>query len=254
MCGRYTLSRPEDIVEELGAEVLEAAAAPEEEALAASGQLSLVPLDEAPPRSPVLSPLAPRFNIAPTQMAPIARTEDDGSLVVDLLRWGLIPFWAKDMAIGNRMINARSETAAEKPSFKTSLKRRRCLVLADGFYEWKKTPGGKQPFLIHVAERRPFTMAGLWDRWTQGPEGPVESFTILTTAANERVGEIHDRMPVILDGEAREAWLDTSLEDLGALVALLRPYAAEPMGFYPVSKLVNSPRNDVAECVAAIEL
>ncbi len=223
MCGRYTLSQPSDIVTELGVE--------------GSGM-----------------ELAPRYNIAPTQNAPIVRPDKAGEKKeLALLRWGLIPFWAKDAKIGNRMINARAETVAEKPSFKAALRRRRCVVLADGFYEWRKMRGGKQPYHIHLVENRPFTIAGLWDRWTKGPEGPVETFTILTTSANEKVAELHDRMPVILDAEARETWLDRSVEDPRELASLLRPFDDDQIAFDAVSKLVNSPANDVPECLRPIE-
>ena len=124
------------------------------------------------------------------------------------MQWGLIPFWAKEAAIGNRMINARAETVAEKPSFKASLTRRRCLVLADGFYEWKKERGGKQPYHIHLVGQKPFTMAGLWDRWSGGDGPPVESCTILTTEANEALRPLHDRMPVILEPGSYGTWLE----------------------------------------------
>ena len=223
MCGRYTLSQPGDIVTELGAE---------------TAGIQVVP----------------RFNIAPTQDAPVVRATRDGSArELRMMRWGLIPFWAKDASIGNRMINARSESAAEKASFKNPLKRSRCLVLADGFYEWRKMKGGKQPYFIHLAGQRPFTLAGLWDRWAKGPGGPVESFTILTTDANERVAPLHNRMPVILDAASRDIWLDRSVDDASALVRLLRPYDDEQIDFHPVSKVVNSPANDLPQCVLPIE-
>jgi putative SOS response-associated peptidase YedK len=254
MCGRYTLSNPGDIIEELGIEAVEAAApVPEAAAVQALGQLSLIPIAQAP-KPPPLSPLSPRYNIAPTQKAPVVRAKADGSVELFMPRWGLVPYWAKDIAIGNRMINARSETAAEKPSFKSPFRRRRCVVLADGFYEWKSADGAKQPFHIHLDGQRPFVMAGLWDRWTKGDEGVVESFTILTTEANERVRELHDRMPVILDPEACDTWLDPTLDEPAELTALLRPYEADRMGFFPVSKQVNSPRNEVAECIRPIAL
>ncbi|HEX9731138.1 MAG TPA: SOS response-associated peptidase [Thermoanaerobaculia bacterium] len=223
MCGRYTLTDPGDIVTELNAD--------------ASGV-----------------ELAPRYNISPTQNVPIVRAGKEGGREVRNLRWGLIPFWAKEAAIGNRMINARAETVGEKPAYKASLTRRRCLVLADGFYEWKKERGGKQPYHIHLVGQQPFAMAGLWDRWTKGEEGPIESFTIITTDANQKVAELHNRMPVILDAEARERWLDPELADARELVSLLRPFDDERIDFYPVSKLVNSPSNERPECVQPIEL
>lgn len=224
MCGRYTLTQPGDILTELGAD---------------TGEIEL----------------APRYNIAPTQNAPVVRaTRENDGRELRLMRWGLIPFWAKDTAVGNRMINARSETVAEKPAFKSPLLRSRCLVLADGFFEWRKVQGGKQPYYIHLKENRPFTIAGLWDRWASGPEGPVESFTILTTEANEKVASLHDRMPVILAGEARDVWLNRSVDDTQALVSLLRSVGDDQIDFTPVSKIVNSPANDVPECVRPIEL
>jgi putative SOS response-associated peptidase YedK len=170
------------------------------------------------------------------------------------MRWGLIPHWAKEAKIGNRMINARSESVAEKSSFKTPLKRSRCLVLADGFYEWRKTESGKQPYHIHLTENRVFTFAGLWDRWAKGPEGVVESFTILTTSANDKVSELHDRMPVILDGEARHIWLDRSVEDPAVLVPLLRPFANDEIEFHPVTKDVNTVKSNGPDLVRQIEL
>lgn len=224
MCGRYTLTDPGDIVTELGAETAGVE-------------------------------LAPRYNIAPTQNVPVVRANREGDgREVRVMRWGLIPFWAKEASIGNRMINARSESVAEKSSFKTPLKRSRCLVLADGFYEWRKTQGGKQPYHIHLKKNRPFTFAGLWDRWTKGPEGTVESFTILTTAANQKVASLHDRMPVILDGEARDIWLDRSVEDPSMLVPLLRPFDDDEIDYFPVAKIVSNPANDQPECVRPIEL
>ena len=200
-------------------------------------------------------PLEPRFNVAPTQDAAVVRERPaGGGRVVQLLRWGLIPRWAKDPAIGNRMINARSETVAEKPAFKTPFLRQRCLVPADGFYEWQQTGGAKQPYYIRREDRRPLLLAGLWDRWDGDPEGPVDSFTILTTEPNEVVAPIHNRMPVILPPERYDAWLDPAHRDLAALRALLRPFAAGEMTAYPVSRYVNSPRNEGPECVSPVDL
>lgn len=190
----------------------------------------------------------PRFNIAPSQDIAIALHENPGPRVV-YARWGLIPFWAKDPAIGNRMINARVETVAEKPAFRAALDRRRCWVLADGFYEWQRAPGGKRPMRFRLRSGRPFALAGLWERWTS-PEGePVRSCTILTTAASEPVRPVHDRMPVILGAGARERWLDPD-EPAHALLALLRSADGDgdELEVFPVSRLVNSPANDVAEC------
>lgn len=220
MCGRYTLTDPGDLLEELEVE--------------SSTQ-----------------ELAPRYNIAPTQDAAVVRIGGAGERELAQLRWGLIPSWAKEAAIGNRMINARSETVAEKPSFRTALRRRRCGVLADGFYEWRKTGGAKQPYHIHLTGRRPFLMAGLWERWTRGPQ-PIESFTIITTQANDKVSEVHGRMPVILDPQHYALWFDSQVEDAGRLASVLAPYDEAEMELTPVSRLVNSPANDVPQCVVPI--
>ncbi len=193
-------------------------------------------------------PLAARYNIAPTQEAPVVVFEAARELV--LCRWGLIPSWAKDAAIGARMINARAETILEKPSFKRPFQRTRCLVLADGFYEWKKEGDGKKktPMRIRLRSREPFAFAGLWDSW-RSPEGKViRSFTIITTEANEALRPIHDRMPVILKPEEESAWLDPRSNPL-QMAGLLGPYPAQEMEAYEVSTLVNSPRNDAPECI-----
>ncbi|MEM8933819.1 MAG: SOS response-associated peptidase, partial [Acidobacteriota bacterium] len=198
--------------------------------------------------------LTPRYNVAPTQAVATVRQADDGSRHLGLLRWGLIPGWAKDPSIGNRMINARSETAAEKPSFRTAMKRRRCLVLADGFYEWRKVSDGKQPYHIHLRGRRPFAFAGLWERWAKGPEGPLDSCTILTTRPADSIAHLHDRMPVILRRDDVDLWLDGSIRDPEVLEHLLAPYDGEAMAFGAVSRRVNSPRNDDADCLQAVEI
>ena len=192
--------------------------------------------------------LAPRYNIAPTQTVPVVRRDDAAPSGRELaqLAWGLVPSWAKDPTMGARMINARAETVAEKPSFRSAYRRRRCLVPADGFYEWKKENGGKQPYRIAFADNRPFAFAGLWEHW-QGRDGSeIESFTIITTEANDQLRPIHHRMPVILDPGAYGAWLEVDNDD-GA--ALLKPYAGAELDAYPVSRHVNSPRNDDAECI-----
>ena len=194
----------------------------------------------------------PRFNIAPTQDAPVI-AQDQAGRRMGLLRWGLIPSWAKDPAIGSRMINARSETVAEKPAFQRAFRRRRCLVPADGFFEWKReagegaTKGPKTPYWIHRAAREPFVMAGLWETWDPGETAPVYTFTVLTTEAVPSIREIHPRMPVILPASAHDRWLDpkAAAEDL---LPLLRPYG-EGIEAYPVSTRVNSPRNDLPECI-----
>ncbi|RME47353.1 MAG: SOS response-associated peptidase, partial [Caldilineae bacterium] len=168
---------------------------------------------------------------------------------LDTFRWGLIPAWAKDPAIGSRMINARAETVAQKPSFKRPLRRQRCLVLADGFYEWQKTPQGKIPVYIHLEAHRPFAFAGLWDRWVSAEGEALYTCTILTTRPNDLLAPIHNRMPVILTPEAVEAWLSPVEQAPQSLLPLLRPYPAEAMTCYPVSRLVNSPANDLPDCI-----
>lgn len=192
--------------------------------------------------------LAPRYNIAPTQLAPVVRLAEGaaGGRRLDPLTWGLVPAWAKDPSTGARLINARSETAAGKPSFRSAFRRRRCLVPADGFYEWKAEAGGKQPYRIAFRDDRPFAFAGLWEHW-QGKDGAeLESFTILTCEANALLRPLHARMPVILEPEAHARWLDP---DAGGVADLLLPYAGEGLHFFPVSRRVNSPRHDDAECI-----
>ncbi|MEN8163871.1 MAG: SOS response-associated peptidase, partial [Acidobacteriota bacterium] len=191
----------------------------------------------------------PRFNIAPTQVVPIVRSDGDGNREWAPCRWGLIPPWAKDLKIGARMINARSETAAEKPSFKRALADRRCLVPADGFYEWAKTADGKQPFHIRFSDHRPFAFGGIWERWQQGPGEAVDSFTILTTSPNPVAAPIHDRMPVILAPEFWEEWLAASPLSPVRRETLFTPSPPDEMEAIPVSKRVNSPSNDDPDCL-----
>ncbi len=193
----------------------------------------------------------PRYNAAPTQLLPVVRLDAAGRRELALLRWGLVPSWAKDPAIGNKLINARAETVAEKPSFRAAFKARRCLVPCDGFYEWKRSGGAKQPYRITMADGSPFAVAGLWERWTKGGE-PLESFTIITTAANELMASIHDRMPVIIDPATYDAWLES--RDTAIPMALLEPYPARRMSAYPVSTRVNSPRNDEPAVIERIPL
>jgi putative SOS response-associated peptidase YedK len=167
-----------------------------------------------------------------------------------MLRWGLVPPWAEDQKIGNRLINARAETAAGKPSFRAAFKRRRCLVPADGFYEWQKVGRAKQPYYIRLKDGAPFAFAGLWEHW-QGADGEIiESCTLLTTEANDLMRPIHERMPVMLKPEDFGRWLDRDAPAGKALAALLCPYPAEAMTAYPVSAHVNNPRNDGPACVA----
>jgi putative SOS response-associated peptidase YedK len=183
-----------------------------------------------------------RYNISPSQDVPVIRSTD-GHRDLTMMRWGLIPSWAKDPKIGYSMINARSETAAEKPSFRAAMKKRRCLIPADGFYEWQKQGKTKQPFYIRLREQELFAFAGLWERWQD-----VESCTILTTSANELLAPLHDRMPVILSPNDYDTWLDPATSDVSYL---LDQYPAEEMIRYPVNPVVNNARHEGADCVEA---
>ncbi len=200
--------------------------------------------------------LRPRYNIAPTQIVVIIRLDRE-TLQKRLaqVRWGLIPFWAKETSIGNRLINARGESAAEKPAFRSAFKTRRCLVPADGFYEWKKTKGNqKQPYLVSNSDGSPFAFAGLWESWT-GPEGEIiESCTILTTDANDLTRPIHDRMPVILKSEDYDLWLDPEVKDPYLLKPLLRPYPSNDMKMDPVNPKVNKASYDAPDCVEVVSV
>jgi putative SOS response-associated peptidase YedK len=198
----------------------------------------------------ILFELTPRFNIAPTQPVPVVR--QNGSRVLDGFRWGLVPFWAKDPQIGNKMINARAETLAEKPSFKKSLAQRRCLIPADGFYEWMRKGKEKQPMYIHPASGDVFAFAGLWDEWRSPDGSPLRTCTIITTTPNELMSGIHNRMPAILRPEDEELWLDKSITDAPELLSLLRPYPDEALKAQPVSTAVNSPVFDSPQCVESI--
>ncbi|HEX7737880.1 MAG TPA: SOS response-associated peptidase [Ktedonobacteraceae bacterium] len=190
----------------------------------------------------------PRYNIAPTQ--DIVAILNNGSPHMSLLRWGLIPAWAKDETIGSRMINARAETLVEKPSFRNLLRGRRCLVVADGFYEWRSEGKNKTPMYITLQDDQPFAFAGLWDLWKSTDGRQVQSCTIVTTEPNELMASIHNRMPAILRPKAYEDWLNPQLRDDDVLTHLLKPYPAELMKARTVSKLVNNPRNDIAEILA----
>lgn len=213
MCGRYTLSVPA-------------------ETLAQHFGLETVP------------DVSPRFNIAPTQAAPVVRLSTAAEApVLDFLRWGLVPSWAKDASGAGRLINARSETAAEKPSFRSAMRHRRCLVPADGFYEWRAEGGVKQPYRIVRPDGAPFAFAGLWERWGKGDE-PLETFTILTTAANATLAPLHERMPVILDPADYALWLDPTAVDVALVEPLLVPAADDALVFYPVARAVNVVGND----------
>jgi len=194
--------------------------------------------------------VAPRFNIAPSQEV-LTVVVQEGERIGKMMRWGLVPFWAKDDRIGAKMINARAETVDEKASFRHAFKRRRCLILADGFYEWRKEGAKKVPYRFTLATDAPFAFAGLWERW-EGASGPLETCTIITTKANELVAAIHDRMPVILPSERHGDWLDSSLDDSEYLKTFLQPYPSEQMRMYEVSPLVNSPKNDVSACIESV--
>lgn len=221
MCGRFTLAVPKAMLE------------------------SLFGLD-------IAGDLPPRFNIAPSQPVAAVRTPESGTRELALFQWGLIPSWSKDPAIGARMINARSETAAEKPSFRAAMKRRRCLIPASGFYEWAKAGAAKQPFYIRMRDERPFAMAGLWELWCGEDGSELETCAILTTTPNEVVGEIHGRMPVIIAPDDFDAWMDPANEKPAAVKPLLRPYPAEEMKAHPVDRRVNSPAADDSSCIEPI--
>jgi putative SOS response-associated peptidase YedK len=223
MCGRYTLkSRADIIAETFGV--------------------------------PVPATLPERFNIAPSLQV-LAIREQAGSHQRELvaLQWGLVPFWADDPEIGSKMTNARSETAATKPAFRASFRSRRCLIVADGFYEWQPRNGTKQPYYIRLKSGRPFGMGGLWERWEKHGE-PLETCTILTCDANESMLAIHDRMPVVIPPESFDIWLDPDIHDPGRLARLLRPFHPDEMTAYPVSTLVNNVRNDSAACIEPVAM
>ena len=188
-----------------------------------------------------------RYNIAPTTTVIVVN--DDGTRSLTEMRWGLIPSWAKDPSIGNRMINARAETVATKAASRVALRKHRCLLVADGFYEWQQRGRGKQPFYIILKSREPFGFAGLWEALTS-PEGQeIRSCTIITTEANDLLESIHDRMPVILTKDAEAVWLDPTTQDPATLLLLLKPYPAKEMEVYRVSTWVNSPAHNSQECI-----
>jgi putative SOS response-associated peptidase YedK len=217
MCGRYTLIRLADFTDMFP---------------------WIRPPDEAPPQ---------RYNIAPTQA--VAVVPNTPAHQVDFFHWGFIPYWAKDASIGNRMINARVETVATKPIFRTALRRRRCAIPASGFYEWKKNSDGtKTPMYIRMKSGKPFAFAGLWERWNSPDGSEVRSCTIITAKPNALMRSIHDRMPVILPGGAMKRWLD-SAESSDNFQDLLEPFAAEQMEAFAVLRTVNNPRNDTPECI-----
>ncbi len=196
--------------------------------------------------------LAPRYNIAPSQDAPVVRSGDNGRELA-LMRWGLVPHWAKDAKFGYHTINARAETVASKPAYRSAFRKHRCLVPATGFYEWQSGADGKQPYHIRVGEGRLFAFAGLWEQW-QPPSGQaLESFTIIVTEANQAVRPLHERMPVILHPDDYATWLDPAIQDPTRIQPLLRPCPAAWLNHYPVSRHVNSPAHDDPACLLAAE-
>ena len=195
---------------------------------------------------------SPRYNIAPTQL--VLAVANDGKYQANNFRWGLIPHWAKDSSIGNRMINARSETLAEKTSFKMPYRKQRCLILTDGFYEWVKNDNGEKiPFHVHLASKKPFTFAGLWERWLSPTEDTeIKTCTIINTAANKFMSGFHHRMPAIIKSENHDHWLSPRVYQPSDLTNLLTPYPDDDLVAYPVSKWVNSSKNDGPNCIATI--
>ncbi len=194
--------------------------------------------------------LSPRYNIAPSQaVAAVRIPPSGGAREVVLLRWGLIPSWAKDPSLGDRMINARAETAAGKPAFRSAIRRRRCLVPASGFYEWKRTNGRKQPYYIRRPDGKPFAFAGLWETWEGPGQAAVESCTILTTSANELLLPIHDRMPVIVSPADYDLWLCPQVRDPEELARLFRPCPPEEVTAFPVGTAVNNPKTDSPQLI-----
>lgn len=189
-----------------------------------------------------------RYNIAPTQNILAVHQTPDGR-EMKFLKWGLVPSWAKDASMGTRLINARSETVAEKPAFRDAFKHRRCLIPADGFYEWVHANGKKQPFFFQMCDEQPFGFAGLWERWKDKDGKVLETCTILTTEANEVLRPVHDRMPVILHSDDYDLWLDEDVRQQELLKDLLQPYPGAEMMAYPVSTLVNSPRGQGAQLI-----
>lgn len=225
MCGRYRLSRRKEVLtEHFGADFADVE-------------------------------WEPRYNIAPTQSVPVIRREHgDGNLKVSMMRWGLIPSWASDSKVGASNINARSETMAEKPSFRVPLRIQRCLIPADGFYEWQRTGKLKQPYCFEVGDASLFAFAGLWDRWRAADGDMHESFTIVTTTANESMRKFHDRMPVILPPDAYDRWLDPAMRNPASAIAMLKPFDSKPMTCYPVSTRINIVTNDDALSAASVDL
>jgi putative SOS response-associated peptidase YedK len=224
MCGRYRLSRRKQRVEEY---------------------FETAPWDDD---------WSPRYNIAPTQLVPVIRQHPkEPTRKISLMKWGLIPHWAKDASGAATTINARSETAATKPKFRHPLKLRRCLIPADGFYEWKRAGTSKQPYCLEVRDRELFAFAGLWDGWKDSNGQWMRTCSILTTTPNAVTAAIHDRMPVILHPDGYDLWLDPGMQDVAAITELLKPYDARLMRCYPVSGRVNHVGNDDEDCSRPVE-
>ena len=197
----------------------------------------------------------PRYNIAPSQpIAAIRIDPDTPTRKLVMLRWGLIPSWAKDPKIGNQCINAKAETVAEKPSFRSAFKKRRCLVVATGFYEWQKQGPTKQPMWIGLRSKLPFAFAGLWQHWKPAEGEPLETCTIITTEPNDLMASIHNRMPVILSPTSYDQWLDPTFQHIDPLKTLLRQYPSEELMAYPVSTLLNNPRHDVPQSLEPVSV
>ncbi|HSS64856.1 MAG TPA: SOS response-associated peptidase [Gammaproteobacteria bacterium] len=195
---------------------------------------------------------APSYNVAPSRKVPVCRVSAEGDRELALLRWGLVPHWAKQVNDRYRMINARAETVEKKPAFRTPFRRRRCLVPADGYFEWKAGPQRKQPYFIHRKDGAPLFLAGLWDRWEKDDDGPLDSFSIVTTSASSHLAAVHDRMPVIIQEADRQAWLDPAVENSDLLLPLLKPDAGTELSLTPVSTYVNNPRNDDPRCLEPV--
>jgi putative SOS response-associated peptidase YedK len=224
MCGRYRLSRRKQLVEEY---------------FDSAGEDDWVP----------------RYNIAPTQPVPIIRQNPkEPRRELSLVRWGLIPWWAKDSSGAAAMINARSETAATKPAFRDALKLRRCLIPTDGFYEWKRNGKEKQPYCFEVNEGQLFAFAGIWETWKDANRKTIATCSILTTTANAVTSTVHDRMPVILESDSYDIWLDPGMTKVDAVTEVLKPFDARLMRSFPVSTRVNHAVNDDAECSTPIEV
>jgi putative SOS response-associated peptidase YedK len=225
MCGRYRLSRRKQIIEQHFDSV--------------SGEEDWIP----------------RYNIAPTQPIPVIRQNPKEPVrQLSLMRWGLIPSWSKDSSGAARMINARSETASTKPAFRDAMKSRRCLIPADGFYEWMRMEKTKQPYCFEVGESELFAFAGLWDRWKDPNGNWMKTCSILTTSPNAVTQAVHDRMPVILDPDAYDLWLDPGMTNVDAASDLLKPFDAQQMRGFPVSTRINHVANDDEECSKPVEL